>query len=430
MNEYSPIINEDFLQYIWRTQKFDQAGLRSTDGAALEVIKAGTLNFDQGPDFMDARLRIGGQLWAGKVEIHTRSSDWQRHGHQDNPDYFNVILHVVYEDDQPVTDPYGDKVPTLVLESRIDESILETYKYLSSYPYNMIPCENLIGTVSALNITSWKERLAVSRLEEKQEQIEEVFLYSDKNFQETLFKLLCRSFGFSKNNTAFEWLANTIKFKIIAKHLDNRLQLESILFGQAGMLHDSMKGEYPEELLREYSFLSEKYKLDAIDSTVWNFARMRPQNFPTIRISQLADFLYRYGKTLMYSLDWASLVHNLECQASTYWNDHYRFGVKTTQTRVKKMGQASKDSIFINVLVPFLFFTGHKKRDQSIRDKALTILENIPAESNSIIRLWKKLDVAIDHALDSQALLYLYRSYCMERKCAQCRIGQAILLKR
>src|SRR5690606_31682492 len=156
MNEYSPIINEDFLQYIWRTQKFDQAGLRSTDGAALEVIKAGTLNFDQGPDFMDARLRIGGQLWAGKVEVHTRSWDWQRHGHQDNPDYFNVILHVVYEDDQPGTDPYGDKVPTLVLESRIDESILETYKYLSSYPYNMIPCENLIGTVSALNITSWK----------------------------------------------------------------------------------------------------------------------------------------------------------------------------------------------------------------------------------------------------------------------------------
>lgn len=429
MNEYKPIINEDFLQYLWRTQKFDHSGLRSTDGASLEVIRAGTLNFDQGPDFMDARLRIGGQLWAGKVEIHVRSSDWHKHGHEGNPDYFNVILHVVYEDDQPVTDPYGEKVPTLELGHRIDESILETYRYLSSYQYNMIPCENLISSVSKLNITSWKENMAVARLEDKQQQIEEVFLYSDQNFQETLFKLLCRAFGFSKNNTAFEWLANTIKFKIISRHLDNRMQLESFLFGQAGLLSDQLTDDYPAALYKEYTFLAEKYELEPIDPTVWNYARMRPQNFPTVRISQLADFLFNYGRTLMYTLDWQELVQNLECQASPYWDDHFRFGVKTGQNQVKKMGQASKESIFINVLVPFLFFTGSKKRDQSIRDKALSILENLSAESNSIIRMWKKLDVSIDHALDSQALLYLYKSYCMNRKCAQCRIGQAILMK-
>lgn len=429
MKEYSPVINEDFLQYIWRTQKFDHAGLRSTDGEVLEIIRAGTINVDQGPDFMDSRLRISGQMWAGKVEIHTRSSDWYRHGHENNPDYYNVILHVVYEDDQPVKDPYGEKIPTLELKSRIDENILETYRYLSSYTYTMIPCENLISSVSRLNITSWKEAMAVARLEEKYAQIEEVFLYSDKNYQETLFKLLCRSFGFSKNNTAFEWLANTIKFKTISKHLGNRLQLESLLYGQAGMLTGTEKEEYPTNLYQEYTFLAEKYGLEHIDATVWNFARMRPQNFPTVRISQLADFLFHYGQTLMYSLEWQELVDKLECQASSYWNDHYRFGVKTKQVRPKKMGQASKDSIFINVLVPFLFFTGIKKRDQSIKDKALAILENLPAETNSIMRMWEKLNVPVDHALDSQALLYLYKSYCRNSKCAQCRIGQAILMK-
>ncbi|HLT94986.1 MAG TPA: DUF2851 family protein [Membranihabitans sp.] len=429
MKEYSPVINEDFLQYIWRTQKFDHRGLRSTDGAALEIIRPGTLNFDQGPDFMDARLRISGQLWAGKVEIHTRSSDWYRHGHENNPDYFNVILHVVYEADQTVKDPFGEEIPTLELKSRIDETILETYRYLSSYTYTMIPCEKLISTVSRLNITSWKERMAVARLEEKYAQIEEVFLYSDKNYQETLFKLLCRSFGFSKNNTAFEWLANTIKFKTLSRHINDKTQIESLLFGQAGLLSGNEKDEYPQHLYQEYIFLSEKYGLDHIDPTVWNYARMRPQNFPTVRLSQLADFLYNYGKTLMYSLDWQELVQQLHIQASPYWNDHYRFDVPTTQVRVKKMGQASKDSIFINVLVPFLFFTGMKKRDQSIKDKAVAILENLPAETNSIMRMWKKLDVTIDHALDSQALLYLYHSFCRNRKCAQCRIGQAILLK-
>lgn len=429
MNEYSPIISEDFLQYIWRTQKYDQSALRSTDGASLEVIKAGTLNYDQGPDFMDSRLRIKGQLWAGKVEVHVRSSDWQKHGHEGNPDYYNVILHVVYEDDHPLTDPYGEKVPTLELKSRIDHRILETYRYLSSYQYDMIPCEKLISTVSRLNITSWKENMAVPRLQERQEQIEEVFLYSEKNFQETLFKLLCRSFGFSKNNTAFEWLANTIKFKLISRHLDNRFQIESLLFGQAGMLNDQAKDEYAVKLFEEYAFLSEKYGLEAIDPTVWNYARMRPQNFPTIRIAQLADFLYTHGKTLMYSLDWLELVNALDCEASSYWNDHYRFDVKSNQGKVKKMGSASKDSIFINVLVPFLFFTGFKKNDQAIKDKALKILENLPAEANSVIRIWKKLDIPVDNALDSQALLYLYKSYCMNRKCAQCRIGQAILMK-
>ena len=429
MNEYSPIINEDFLQYIWRTQKYDKSSLRTTDGASVEVLKAGTLNYDQGPDFMDARLRIGGQLWAGKVEVHVKSSDWQKHGHEGNPDYFNIILHVVYEDDQPLTDPYGEKVPTVVLKSRIDHSILDTYRHLSSYQYNMIPCEKLIDKVSRLNITSWKERMAVSRLQEKQERIEEVFLYSEKSFQETLFKLLCRAFGFSKNSTAFEWLANTITFKTIAKHLDNKTQLESLLFGQAGMLDGSAKDKYPQKLFQEYTFLAEKYGLEAIDPTVWNYARMRPQNFPTIRLAQLADFLHSYGKTLMYSLDWLELVYKMDCKASLYWNDHYRFDVKSGQDKVKTMGQTSKDSIFINVLVPFLFFTGYKKRDQITKDKALAILENLPAETNSIIRIWKKLDVTVDHALDSQALLYLYKSYCKNRKCAQCRIGQAILLK-
>lgn len=429
MKEYKPILTEDFLQYIWRTQKYDHTDLRSVNGHPLEIIKAGIMNLDQGPDFMDARLRIGHQLWAGKVEVHIHSSDWKKHGHDDNPDYFNVILHVVYEDDQPVTDPYGEKVPTLELKSRIDHKMLDTYRYLSSYQYDMIPCENLIHQVSRLNITTWKESMAVSRLQEKQEQIEEVFIFSEKSFQETLFKLLCRAFGFSKNSTAFEWLANTIRFKTISKYLDNRLQIESLLFGQAGMLDDKAKDDYPRKLYEEYSFLAEKHQLEAIDPAVWNYARMRPQNFPTVRIAQLADFLYSYGKTLMYSLDWQEMVQKLECQAGTYWNDHYRFDVQSSQNRVKKMGNASKDSIFINVLVPFLFFVGDKKRDQSTKDKALSILENIAPEANSVIRIWKKLDVAVDHALDSQALLYLYKSYCMNRKCAQCRIGQAILLK-
>lgn len=429
MNEYKPILTEDFLQYIWRTQKFDHENMHCTTGHSLDVLKAGLLNRDQGPDFTDARLRIGGQLWAGKVEIHIRSSDWRKHGHQDNPDYMNVILHVVYEDDEPVTDPYGEKIPTLELKGRIAEDILEKYRHLSSYDYEMIPCEKLIHTVSRLNITSWKERMAAERLEERQEQIEQIFQFSDKSYQETLFKMLCRAFGFSKNSTAFEWMANTLRFKIVAKHLRNKMQLESLLYGQAGMLTPDLKDEYPQQLLEEYTFLAEKYRLEPIDATVWNYARMRPQNFPTVRISQLADLLYRYGETLMYSLDWISLTEELQVEASPYWNTHYRFDKETSQDKVKKLGSNSKDLIFINVLVPFLFFTGYKKNDQKIKDKALAILENLPAEKNRVIRIWDKLDVRTEHALDSQALLYLYKEYCMNRKCAQCRIGQAILMK-
>lgn len=429
MDEYKPILTEDFLQYIWRTQKYDHENLFCTTGESLDVLQPGTMNRDQGPDFIDSRLRIGGQLWAGMVEVHVRSSDWKKHGHQDNPDYLNVILHVVYEDDEPVMDPYGEKVPTLILKERIDHSILETYRHLSSYDYEMIPCEKLIHTVSRLNITSWKERMAVERLEERQEQIEDIFNFSNKSFQETLFKLLFRAFGFSKNSTAFEWLANTLQFKIVGKYLDQKLKLESLLYGQAGMLTPELKDEYPQKLRAEYEFLAEKYQLEPIDRAVWNYARMRPQNFPTIRISQLADFLHRHGETLMYSLDWLELIDQMECAASPYWNDHYRFDVKSRQVREKKLGKNSRDLIFINVLVPFLFFVGHKKNDNEIKSKALTILENLSAESNRIIRIWDKLDVKSEHALDSQALLYLYRSYCMERKCAQCRIGQAILLK-
>jgi len=429
MNEYKPILTEDFLQYIWRTQKYDHQNLFCATGESLDIIQPGILNRDQGPDFTDSRLRIGGQLWAGKVEVHIRSSDWRRHGHQDNPDYLNVILHVVYEDDEPVTDPYGERIPTLILKDRIDHSILETYRHLSSYPYEMIPCEKLIHTVSRLNITSWKERMAVERLEERQVQIEEIFNFSNKSFQETLFKLLCRAFGFSKNSTAFEWLGNTLQFKIAGKYLDQKSKLESLLYGQAGMLSPDAKDDYPRQLYMEYEFLAEKHQLDPIDKAVWNYARMRPQNFPTIRIAQLADFLHRYGETLMYSLDWLELTGKMECTASPYWNNHYRFDVETKQVREKKLGRNSQDLIFINVLVPFLFFIGQKKNDNEIKNKALTILENLSAESNRIIRIWEKLDVKVEHALDSQALLYLYRSYCMERKCAQCRIGQAILLK-
>ncbi|GAA5220084.1 DUF2851 family protein [Membranihabitans marinus] len=429
MKEYSPSIKEDFIQYIWRTQKFDKDNLCTAAGEPLEILKTGLVNKEQGPDFFDARIRISGQLWAGKVEIHTNSSDWAKHGHSDNPDYFNVILHVVYEDDEPVKDQYGDPIPTLVLKDRIDLKILETYTYLNSYEYESIPCEKLISKVSKLNITAWKERMAVSRLEQKFESIEEVFVFSNKNYQETLFKLLCRAFGFSKNSTAFEWMANTIQFKILSKHLQDREQLEALLFGQAGMLDGEFEDEYPNTLKKEYTVLAEKYNLTSIDPAVWNFGRIRPQNFPTIRIAQLADFLYKYGQKFMYTLQWNQLSNGIDCQASEYWNNHYRFDVVTESSKPKNLGKTSLHLILINVLAPFMFFSGHQKRDQQLKNNALAILENTTAEKNAIIKKWEKLNIKIDHALDSQALLYLHNEYCMNRKCAQCNIGQAILLK-
>lgn len=429
MKEFSPRMKEDFIQYLWRTQKFNKENLVTVSGEALEILKPGQLNKDQGPDFFDARVRISGQLWAGKVEIHLRSSDWVKHGHQDNSDYFNVILHVVYEDDQPIKDQYGDVIPTLELKDRIDLKILETYQYLNSYAYDAIPCEKLLHKVTKLNITAWKERMAVSRLQQKFESIQEVFVFSQKNYQETLFKLLCRAFGFSKNSTAFEWMANTIQFKILSKHLNHRFQLEALLFGQAGMLEEEFTDEYPITLQQEYKILAEKYQLTSIDSTVWNFARMRPQNFPTIRIAQLADFLFQYGQKFMYNLNWDEMAEEVNCQATGYWDNHYRFDVLSEQSKPKSLGKTSLQLILINVLAPFMFFTGYQKRDQNLKNQALDILQKIEPEKNAIIKKWDNLGVSIDHALDSQALLFLYNDYCLERKCAQCNIGQAILLK-
>ncbi|WP_236973766.1 DUF2851 family protein [Membranihabitans maritimus] len=429
MKDYSPLIKEDFLQYIWRTQKFDKGELRTTQGNFVEVMKSGILNRDQGPDFIDSRVRIGGQLWAGKVEIHTKSSDWKIHGHDDNPDYFNVILHVVYEDDQPVKDQYGDLIATIELKDRIDHSILETYKYLNSYDFDAIPCENLLDKVARLNITSWKERMAVSRLEDKYNTINDIFVFSKKNLHETLFKLICRTFGFAKNGTAFEWMANTLNYKILSKHIGNRHQIESLLFGQAGMLQQDWKDDYPKALKEEYEFLAEKYELSPIDPTVWNFARMRPQNFPTIRISQLADFFFKYGRKLMYTLDWTGITADLDCTAHKYWDNHFKFDSESDQDRSKSLGKRSTDLIQINVLAPFMFFMGVNKNNQDLKDQALDILQKTDPESNGIMRKWSKLGVTIDHALDSQALLFLYKDYCMNRKCAQCNIGQAILVK-
>ncbi len=420
-------MSEEFLYYLWKFKLLKQP-LFTTAGSEVEIKDAGERNNNSGPDFLFAKVKIDDTVWAGNVEMHIRASDWYLHGHDKDTAYNNVILHVVYECDKAVYFPSGKEIPVLEVKGKFDESVYQNYLNLLQSD-RVIACEKMIDKVSDLEKMFWLERVMAERFEKKAALIEEDLKKSHSDFQEIFYRKLARSFGFKTNNDAFEKLAESLPLKIVLKHIDNRLQLEALLYGQARLLTRSYKDDYPCHLKKEYDFLAQKYDLKPMPVGMWKFMRMRPVNFPTIRISQFAGLLINTGglfQKIPEINQLSDVMALLSVSASEYWNNHYRFG-KKSEMRKKLLGVASANLILINTIIPFVFVYGRWMNKPELQQKALSWLEQLKPENNKIVRLYKELGFPVKNAMHSQAVIQLKKFYCDRKRCLECGIGQKLM---
>ncbi|MFD0963385.1 DUF2851 family protein [Pseudofulvibacter geojedonensis] len=419
-------MQEDFLHYIWQYQKLKSNKLETIDGERIQVISVGQRNVNSGPDFFNSRLVIGDQEWAGNVEIHIKTSDWYIHNHEIDENYDNVILHVVWEDDVVVFDAYDNPVKTLVLKNNVDEKIIENYKKLLSNKL-WINCESDIHTVNSVLLMSLKDSFLVARLERKSKIIQNDLNKTQNNWEEVLFKQLAKSFGLTANTHFFEQLVNSISYSVFKKEITSRLSLEALLFGQANMLDDDLNDSYYEQLKNEYLFLKRKYNLMPVVGKV-QFFRMRPANFPTIRLSQFAT-LYSLNKNMFSRLIENESVQEIKqvfkVKASSYWDTHYVFG-KISNKKNLLLSEAFVERLIINVFLP-LKYLYYKTLGKTNFDVVFDLYKSIQPETNGVIAKFKQLNIKVDHAGDSQALLELKKYYCDNNKCLNCKIGNKLL---
>jgi hypothetical protein len=424
-------MKEEFLHYLWKYGLYDHSKLFDSDHNIITVIHPGEYNRDAGPDFFNARISIGGTVWAGNVEIHIRSSDFDRHGHRTDPAYNNVILHVVDDNDKEVFNSAGEELLTVSLI--YEPELYEKYLSLVNTPY-IIACQDDIRSVDSIHLRHWLNALVIERLQAKAEYVLRIFSETANDWEETFYRLLTRYFGFRVNTGPFEMLATSIPFRIIRKHADNRFQIEALLFGTAGMLEEglfkeALSDEYYNNLTREYRFLSVKYSLRPIHGRCWKFSRLRPVNFPTVRISQLAAMLSVSGglfSRITESTDIKQVKDLIDVTASSYWDNHFVFG-KESRSFPKKTGSQATDIFLINAVIPVLFSYGKCRDRSNICERALSFLESIDKEDNVIISEWETAGICVVSAFYSQALIQLRNEYCKKRRCLSCRIGSKLI---
>ncbi len=420
-------MNEQFLSFVWKYRLYNK-NLVTTTGVPVTVIRPGEQHSNAGPDFFNARVRIGETLWAGNIEIHVSASDWYRHGHQHDKAYRNVILHVVYEADSDIIISDLTTVPTVSLYDQTNPEILKKYAGLRASQH-YIPCGNNLRVPDKLVLNNWLDRMLVERLEHKSLLIEQTLIATAQNWEETFYQLLARNFGFHVNAGPFEMLARSLPRRILMKHSDNPLQYEALVFGQAGFLQESFTDEYPSSLAKEFRFLAQKYKLTALDKHIWKLLRMRPANFPSIRLSQWANLIA--GSRLSFSCflgkDAVSvMVQKLQIQASHYWCNHFLFDMPTAFNS-RFLGEGSAWNLVTNTIAPMLFYYGKSRHEQQFCESAFNMLREAPPDINRITAEWKKYGVQADNAYISQALLNLYNQYCDYKKCLNCSLGTSIL---
>lgn len=423
-------MQESLLHYVWQCQYFDHANLISATNESIVVLEPGHRNTNSGPDFSNARIKIDNIEWIGNVEIHIYSSGWIAHKHQMDPAYENVILHVVWENDVPIRRRDSSAIPTIELKSRVSQDLLLRYKNLYLNPEN-IACANSIRDVSNLTIVSAMERSMASRLQSKAESVLEVYRSNHEHWDETCYQLLARNFGFKINSDPFFMLARSLPYKVIMKHADKPLQIEALLFGQAGFLEEDYGDEYYGILKREFRLLSQKFSLleRRLTRSQWKLLRLRPANFPTIRIAQLAALIEKHKLLFSKFIEaqtYKELVAILDIDQSSYWKTHYTFFNKV-DAEIPGLGQMSINNIIINTVVPILAAYGKLKDEQQFMDRAVSILESITAEKNMITRTWESLGVQSTTASDSQALIELYNNFCLRKRCLDCNIGSALI---
>ncbi len=427
MDSFS-IVKEDLLQYVWRTKQLSLDELFTTDGEKVDIFHFGYLNSHAGPDFSQAKIKINDTLWVGNVEMHVLSSMWNTHGHNNDPAYDNVILHVVYEEDKEICRKDRSKIPCIELKDRILPKIKSNYGKLLQNDY-WVPCEKLINLVPQEKIQFWWHHLLVDRLERKTNDIKDILAINRGDWEETTFVLISKYLGGKVNSLPMELLARSIPVTTLYKNRNNLLTVEALLFGQSGMIQSAFKDEYPSKLKKEYSFYQKKYSLQPINPVAWKFGKMRPANFPTIRIAQLADLLYQQEflfRKIIEAHDGLTIKSIFAAEASFYWNNHYRFD-KESKSRVKKLGDGFIDMLSINVVAPLLFTYGMMTGEEKYKNKALHLLQEIPPEKNNIISRWKSLSVTPKNAYDSQSLIQLKQQFCRHQKCLHCAIGNHIM---
>lgn len=419
------IMKEAFLYYLWENRLI--TGTLETNGKQpVQILNPGFRNTDSGPDYLEAKINIGGQVWAGHVEIHVKTSDWNRHGHQHDKAYGNVVLHVVYEHDVEV-----NGIPVLALKGRFDEALYRQYESLVT-AQRWIPCERQLRQVQLFSVNAWLERMAVERLEEKARIVAKMLEARSFDWEDTFYRLLLRYFGMKVNNEAFEYLANILPFKILLKHADNLVQVEAMLLGCAGFLALDSEDAYLRLLQREFNVMRAKFGLLEMPMEQWKFLRMRPVNFPTVRLAQLAQMIHRNGCLFSkmkeaQTVDEARLLFDVT--ASEYWDTHYRFSVEGP-SKPKHLGAGTADVLMVNAVIPTLFCYGQFHKDERYCDKALQFLESIVAEDNTVVRHFTAIGLKADNAMQSQAELQLYNHYCRWKRCLECCVGNALIISR
>lgn len=421
-------MNEDFLHYVWKHQLFSKIKLQTSELNNVEIISAGLHNTNSGPDFLNAKLKIDAVLWAGHVEIHVKSSDWYVHQHENDANYDAVILHVVWENDVAVFGKNNSTLPTLELQYLVDKNLLNQYQNLFSKKERWIPCENSITTIDSFVFENWKERLFFERLEEKSVLIHQLLKTSNNNYEAVLFKLLAKNFGLKTNGEAFLNFANSIDFSIVRKLQNDAFKLEALFFGQAGFLEKASEEKYVIELQKEYNYLKHKFKLTSIFNGQLQFFRMRPTNFPTIRIAQLTA-LYAKHQNLFSKLIKLEKLEDFymlfSVEVNDFWKTHYTFK-SVSKKSAKKLTKSFVNLLLINTIVP-LKFNYLKSRGEVEEHDFLKLIQQIKPEKNSVIDKFGELNISTKNAFETQALLQLKNNYCAKKRCLQCAIGNNLL---
>ena len=427
---------EQLLHYTWKHKMWPLHPLTTTDGRDVEVIDPGLHNQHQGPDFFNAKVRINGTLWVGNVEIHDRASDWYLHGHDKDKAYDNVVLHVCGVCDKDVLNSNGQYVTQMQLD--VPAHVQENYRQLlqaDKYP----PCYTIIPSLSRLTVHAWMAALETERLEQKTEAIRQRAERANGSWEDAFFQTLARNYGFGVNGDAFELWSRQVSLPAAGKHRDDLFQLEAIFLGQAGLLsleavperyrEQAQQDPYFAKLSNEYRYLSHKFSLESMDYKLWKFMRMRPQNFPHIRLSQLANLYYERRANLSTLLECETLDQLrslLATHVTPYWESHYTFGSESLPIG-KHMSPFSLNLLIINTAIPTLFAVGRHRQKEALCDRAFDLLEQLKAENNYIVTMWKECGLEVKTAGDSQALIQLKTRYCDRRDCLRCRFGYEYL---
>lgn len=427
---------EELLHYTWKHRLLPLQPLETTDGRPVEVIDPGLHNRNAGPDFFNAKVRIGDTLWVGNVEIHLRASDWYQHGHDKDHRYDNVVLHVCETADRDVMTADGKYLPQLQLT--IPQNVHDHYEELlhsDQYP----PCYRIIPDLSRLTVHSWMAALQTERLERKTEDIRKRAERLGGSWEDAFFVTLARNYGFGINGEAFEEWAYNVPLGAVAHHRDDLFQVEAIFMGQAGLLEletvpahyqkDALNDGYFARLRNEYQYLAHKFGLKPMDASRWNFLRLRPQNFPHIRISQLANLYHqqKMGLSALIECQTVSDLKNLlSSQVTSYWETHYTFGSLSARNE-KHLSYGSLNLLMINTAIPMLFAVGRHRQREELCDRAFDLLEELKPENNYIIRMWQQCGLEVRNAGDTQALIQLKKEYCDKRDCLRCRFGYEYL---